>query len=496
MVFHAKGEADQEPCEKETIMTRWNRLEYRLIRGSSLLGIMALVLLLAVNPVWGQGKAKNKSVVTSSSFIDACEAVFASNQTPMSLDFQEAPIEDVMQIISEVSGMNIVLAPEIQGTTTVMLSEVPWGLVLDMVLDNAALGRVCDKNIIRVDTKESFRTAKERGEMVTEMIRINYADLKEVSTRIKKLLTPNGTVSSNQRTNTLVIMDTEIMVKDLIGVVRNLDIPTPQVQIASKIVQINRNFLQELGIQWGFTTITARNPAFPNAIVTTGAAAGSGVLSNGGGSGFDAAAIGGGALRNGFMVDLATEQLPFLGLATSLLSRDGDHTLDLQLSAMERQGKSRTVANPKISTADNKLAKIRQGERIPFQTFSQNEGVKTEFVDANLEMEVTPHITADQKVYLKVKAMQNSPDFANAVGGAPRIDTREATTEVLVNDGGTAILGGLHQRVQVENRRAIPYLADIPIIGLIFKSTLERDNVDELLIFVTPTIIKAEQPNS
>lgn len=479
-------------------MTRWIRLENRVTYYGPLFGVAALVLLLAVNPVWGLGKrSKNKSVVTSSSFIDSCDAIFNENTTPLSLDFQDAPIEDVIQIISEVSGMNIVLAPEIQGKTTVMLNDVPWGLALDMVLDNAVLGRVCDENIIRIDTKESFRTAKERGAMVTEMIRINYANLQEVATRVKALLTSEGTVTFNERTNTLVIMDTGEMVKDVVAVVRNLDIPTPQVQIASKIVQINRNFLQELGVQWGFTTVTTRNPAFPNTIIATGAAAGSGVLSPGGGAGFNAAALGGnGPIGQGFMVDLATEQLPFLGLATSLLSRDGDHTLDLQLSAMERQGKSRTIANPKVSTADNKQAKIRQGERIPFQTFSENEGVKTEFVDANLELEVTPHITADQKVYLKVKAQQNSPDFANAVGGAPRIDTREASTEVLVSDGGTAILGGLHQRTQVENRRAIPYLADIPIIGLLFKSTLERDNVDELLIFVTPTIIKAEQPNS
>ncbi len=481
-------------------MTRWSRLKNRLTHYGPLYGVAALVLLLAVNPVWGQGKkSKNKSVVTSSSFIDTCDAIFAENTTPLSLDFQDASIEDVLQVISEVSGMNIVLAPEVQGNTTVMLNDVPWGLALDMVLDNATLGRVCDRNIIRVDTKESFRTAKERGAKVTEMVRINYASLQEVATRVKALLTADGTVTFNERTNTLVMMDTAEMVKDLVAVVRNLDIPTPQVQIASKIVQINRNFLQELGLQWGIHGITQRNPQFPNSIQFTGAAAGSGVLSSGGGSGFNAGNIGGQAGTSpiqGFMVDLATEQLPFLGLATSLLSRDADHTLDLQLSAMERQGKSRTIANPKISTADNKQAKIRQGERIPFQTFSENEGVKTEFVDANLELEVTPHITADQKVYLKVKAQQNSPDFANAVGGAPRIDTREASTEVLVGDGGTAILGGLHQRTQVENRRAIPYLADIPIIGLLFKSTLERDNVDELLIFVTPTIIKAEQPNS
>ncbi len=491
MGLHAKGEAQQGPCKEENIMTRWNRLEYRLITCGSLLGITVLIFILAVTPAWSSGyQGQNKAVVTSSSFIDACEAIFEENQTPLSLDFQGAPIEDVIQIISEVSGLNIVLAPEVGGDTTVMLNDVPWGLALDIVLDNASLGRVCDKNIIRVDSKESFRTAKERGELVTEMIRINYANLQEVATRIKALLTPLGSVTFNERTNTLVIMDTAEMVKDLIGVVRNLDIATPQVQIASKIVQIGRTYLQELGIQWGVHGITQRNPSFPNSIQFTGRGG------EGDAGAFNAGNVGGAAsVLQGFMVDLAAAN-PALGLATSLLSRDADLTLDMQLTALERQGKSQILSNPRVSTADNKEAKIRQGQRIPFVTVSQNEGPKVEFVDANLELLVTPHITADQKIYLKINAQQNRPNFIDGIGGVPRIDTNEANTEVLVSDGGTAILGGLHQRTQADSRRAIPYLADIPILGYLFKSTVEQDDVSELLIFVTPSIIKAEQPNS
>lgn len=491
MAFNAKGEAQQGPCKEENIMTRWNRLEYRLMTCGSLLGITALFFIIAVTPAWSAGyKGKNKAVITSSSFIDACEAVFEENQTPLSMDFQGAPIADVIQVISEVSGINIVLAPQVGGNTTVMLNDVPWGLALDIVLDNASLGRVCDKNIIRIDSKESFRTAKERGELITEMIRINYANLKEVSTRVKPLLTPLGSVTINERTNTLVIMDTSEMVKDLIGVVRNLDIATPQVQIASKIVQISRTYLQELGIQWGVIGLAQRNPEFPNSIQFSGRGG------EGSGGAFDATNVGGNSsLLQGFMVDLAAAN-PAFGLASSLLSRDADLTIDMQLTALERQGKSQILSNPRVSTADNKEAKIRQGQRIPFVTVSQNEGQKVEFVDANLELLVTPHITADQQVYLKINAQQNRPNFIDAIGGVPRIDTNETSTEVLVPDGGTAILGGLHQRTQADSRRAIPYLADIPILGLLFKSTLETDDVSELLIFVTPSIIKAEQPNS
>ncbi len=454
--------------------------------------LLAILMGIATPALAGVGvdkKMGGNTLMTSTPFIDTCEELFSKDQTPLSLDFQDVPIEDVFHVISDVSGMNIVLTPGIQETTSVMLSEVPWGQALDMVLDNSKLGRVCNDNVIRVDTKDSFRTAKENGEVVTEMIRVNYGDIKEVATRIGTLATAKGTVTVNERTNTLVINDTIEMMKDLVGVVKNLDIPTPQVQIASKIVQINRNFLQELGIQWGVTSLTLRNPQFPNRIITTGA-----IPPNG----LNAANIGAqDGLNQSFMVDLGTTNTPFLNLATSLLTRDGDGALDMQLSALERQGKSRIIANPKVSTADNKEAKIRQGERIPYITVSQNEGRKVEFVDANLELKVTPHITGNQKVYLQVTAEQNSADFSNAIGGAPTINTRSAQTEVLVVDGGTAILGGLHTRTKVDSRRSIPYLGDIPIIGLLFKSVLERDAVDELLIFVTPTIIKSlDSPNS
>lgn len=419
---------------------------------------------------------------------DPCEDLFTRNPARISLDFQNSNIKDIFRVIADVSRLNIVLSAEVRGTANVLLMDVPWPQALQTILDSNQLGRACEDDIVRVAPKLSLRRAELEAQLLTEMVKLNYSDLGEMADNLGILKSLRGKVSQDERTNTLILTDTRNTLDDMIQVVRRLDIPTPQVQIESKIVQINRNFVQELGVQWGFQSVTFRNPQFPNSIVVTGAARGEGPLRNGT-AGFTQDIVGVGDARQGFIVDLGVAQPPSFAVGASLISRDGDLALDLQLSALERQGKTRIIANPKVVTADNKEAKIRQGERIPFLSQSGNEGTKVEFVDGNLELKVVPHITADQNVYLKVEARQNSFDF-NTASGIPRLDTREAITEVLVEDGGTTIIGGLHQRTLVENRRAVPYLADIPILGLLFKSTLEQDTVDELLIFITPTIIR------
>ena len=175
-----------------------------------------------------------------------------------------------------------------------------------------------------------------------------------------------------------------------------------------------------------------------------------------------------------------------------LSTLDQDHVLDIQLEALESQGKSRTIANPKVTTLDNKEAKIQSGQRIPVQTSSANEGTKVQFVDANLELKVTPHITADENIYMKIAATQNSADFANTVLGVPTILTKEAFTEVLVANGATTVLGGLYQKTTAESGRGVPFFSKIPIIGYLFKSRAESDDISELLIFVTPNIVRSD----
>ena len=197
-------------------------------------------------------------------------------------------------------------------------------------------------------------------------------------------------------------------------------------------------------------------------------------------------------LDPGFVVDLGTASAPAGQFGVLLATLGLDHALDIQLEALESQGKSRTIAHPKVTTLDNTEAKIQSGQRVPVITSSNNQGIQVEFVEVNLELKVTPHITADENVYMKILATQNTPDFSNAVFGSPTIVTKEASTEVLLDNGATTVLGGIYQKTMSENRTGVPFFADIPIIGYLFKNRAEKDEINELLIFVTPTIVRSE----
>jgi type IV pilus assembly protein PilQ len=275
-------------------------------------------------------------------------------------------------------------------------------------------------------------------------------------------------------------------VDEMISVVKTLDVITPQVMIESKLVEVTRNFDQALGIQWGvFTERTdfGKTNGFP-AIIKTG---GDRITRQ-----QDDASIAANGLDPGFNVDLGIPgSVGQFGVLLATLN--GDHALDIQLQALETQGKSRTIATPKITTLDNIEAKIQSGSRFPVQTSTANTGTQVEFVDANLELKVTPHITADENIYMKIAATQNTADFALAVNGVPTINTKEAFTEVLVSNGATTVLGGLYQKIDSESRNSVPFFADIPFIGYLFRNRTESDRITELLIFVTPTIVRSEK---
>jgi len=418
---------------------------------------------------------------------DSCYELLGGTKDSLSMDFQNANIKNIFRIIAEVSGFNLVLSPDVSGTVNVRLIDVPWNKAFELILDNNALGRICTgKNIIRVVPNATILAAQVAEPLVTEMIRINYADIKEMLTNLTGLKSPRGSITADTRTNTLILTDIPEKVEEMISVVKTLDVRTPQVMIESKIVEVTRNFAQELGIQWGAYTerIDFSQPdQFPSLIRTGGDRT----------TRFQGQAdIAASGLDPGFIVDLGTPSQP-AGQFGVLLSTLGlDHALDIQLEALESQGKSRTIATPKVTTLDNKEAKIQSGQRFPVQTSSANEGTKVQFVDANLELKVTPHITADENIYMKIAATQNTADFARTVLGIPTIATKEAFTEVLVFNGATTVLGGLYQKSTSENRNSVPFFSDIPIIGYLFKNRAEQDDISELLIFVTPTIVRSE----
>jgi type IV pilus assembly protein PilQ len=418
---------------------------------------------------------------------DSCFKMLGGTGDRLSMDFQNANIKNIFRIIAEVSGFNLVLSPDVSGTVNIRLVDVPWNRAFELILDNNALGRICSGgNIIRVVPNATILAAQVAEPLVTEMIRINYAVIAEMVTNLAGLKSPRGSITADTRTNTLILTDIPEKVEEMISVTKTLDVKTPQVMIESKIVEVTRGFAQELGIEWGVYTerTDGANPTSFPSLIRTGGDRGTRAQGD-----LDRAL---GTLDQGFVVDLGIPSAPAGQFGALLATLDGTHSLDIQLEALETQGKSRTIATPKVTTLDNTEAKIQSGQRFPVQTSSANEGTKVEFVDANLELKVTPHVTADENIYMKITATQNTADFANSVLGIPSINTKEAFTEVLVYNGSTTVLGGIYLKNTSENRKNVPFFADIPVIGYLFKSRAEADDIAELLIFVTPTIVRSE----
>ncbi|MCZ6514105.1 MAG: type IV pilus secretin PilQ [Nitrospinae bacterium] len=437
--------------------------------------------------------------------MDSCAPLLGGVKDSFSMDFQNANIKNIFRIISEVSGFNLVLSPEVGGDVNIRLIDVPWNQAFEIILKNAALGRVCEGNIIRIVSNATLLAAQVAEPLITEMIRINYADIAEMVKNLAGLKSPRGSITADVRTNTLILTDIPDKVEEMLSVIKTLDVRTPQVMIEAKIVEVTRNYAQEIGIKWGAFTerSTGGADAFPAVIKTGGfnpvarvTNPNERVTRNQDSTNFNqpflTPADGFVPIDPGYIVDLGTPSTPtgVIGILLSTLNQD--HVLDIQLEALERQGKSRTIANPKVTTLDNKEAKIQSGQRIPVQTSSANEGTKVQFVDANLELKVTPHITADENIYMKILATQNNADFGATVLGIPTIITKEASTEVLVANGATTVLGGLYQKITSENRGSVPFFANIPIIGYLFRNRTESDDISELLIFVTPTIVRVD----
>ena len=432
-------------------------------------------------------KETRREAETDAERNDTCFELLSGERDSLSMEFQNANIKNLFRVISEVSGFSLVLSPAIKGNISIRLVDVPWNKAFELILENNALGRVCEGNIIRVVPNATLLAAQVAEPLVTEMIRINYAIIADMVKNLTGLKSPRGSITADTRTNTLILTDIPEKVDEMISVIKTLDVKTPQVLIESKIIEVTRNFNQELGVQWGVFTerVDFSQPdQFPS-LIRTGGDRTTRFQSN--------ADIATNGLDPGFVVDLGIPSAPAGQFGVLLATLGLDHGLDIQLEALEAQGKSRTIATPKITTLDNIEAKIQSGSRFPVQTFSANEGAKIEFVDANLELKVTPHITADENIYMKISATQNTADFARSVAGSPSINTNEAFTEVLVANGATTVLGGIVPKNAV--RKIVIMFPSLPI----FRSSVtcsetgtERDEIAELLIFVTPTIVKSD----
>lgn len=412
----------------------------------------------------------------------------------ISLDFQQADITNILRLIAEVSGFNIVVGEGVKSKVTMKLVSVPWDQALDMLLKMNGLGMIRQGSIVWVDSlaniaKQQDEEARAKDsktkaeELVDRVFYIRNLQAQEVMTSLRQYLSPRGVMQFNQGSNALIVRETETKLAIVKQLVEGLDLEVPQVQIEARIVQADTVYARGLGIQWGFQAGNATPTDFFGVSNLVGP--------------FAAGANGASTIPKTFLVNLPAQVggLPAVpGIGWTFGKLNGDFGLDMRLSAGELLGLTKVIAAPKITTLDKREAKISQGESIPFQTTSL-QGTQTTFVDANLELNVTPQITSrdpkedGKRILMRVRATRNAVGARSNPAG-PSIDRREATTQVIVRDGETMVIGGVFVDTQANNVQGIPYLSRMPVLGWLFKNKSESVSKQELLIFLTPSIIK------
>jgi len=412
------------------------------------------------------------------------------------IDMMDANVRDVLRLLAEISNLNIIASDDVSGKISLRLKDVPWDQAFDIILQSRGLDSIKEGNIVRVAPASQIRAEKESHlaskkaqqkleELEIEFVPVNYANAAELVSQIQAVLTDRGTVNSDSRTNTLIVKDVRDAINSVLNLVKKLDTPIPQVLIEARIVEATSSFARDLGIQWGVDYQTGGKVSTNTFGSTT--AAGQTL------TGTTTTPVFGAATgAENFAVNLpATGTAGTLGALGFILGNAGSSplVLDLRLSAGEKEGRLKTISRPRITTMDNKEAKIEQGESIPFETTSAS-GTATTFIDANLSLIVTPHITPDGSVLMKIKAARNSIGTFRTSSGEPSINKKESSTEVLVRDGETTVIGGIVITDKSDTENGIPWLKDIPVLGWIFKSRSISDSQTELLIFITPTILK------
>jgi type IV pilus assembly protein PilQ len=408
----------------------------------------------------------------------------------ISLDFQQADISNVLRLIAEVSGFNMVVGEGVKSKVTMKLVSVPWDQALDMILKMNGLGKIRQGNILWIDSltnisKQETDLAQSKiakmnaEELVDRVFYIRNLPAQEVMTSIMQFKSPRGFIQFSLGSNALIVRDTETRIGVIKQLVDGLDLEVPQVQIEARIVQADTTYSRSLGVQWGIQNVNELGSSFGVANFRTG----------------NTGAFG--AQTSNFLVNLPATvggltSTPGVGFT---IGKTDGALLDVRLSAGELLGLSKVIAAPKVTTLDKREAKISQGESIPFQTTSL-QGTQTTFVDANLELNVTPQITSrdpkevGKQIMMKVRATRNAVGARSNPAG-PSIDRREANTQVIIRDGETMVIGGVFIDTQNNSVVGIPYLSRVPVLGWLFKQKTEAVAKQELLIFLTPSIVKS-----
>jgi type IV pilus assembly protein PilQ len=406
----------------------------------------------------------------------------------LSLDFKDADIKNILRLIAEVSNFNVITADDVTGKITMRLVDVPWDQALDVVLQAKGLGKTQVGNVIWVAPRDALKKqeqdileqkrAKEKLEdLVDDLIPINYATAKEIMPQVKGILSERGDIKVDERTNTLIVKDIASKIGKMKSLVRLLDTKTPQIMIEARIVEAKLGFQRELGIKWGFEIEKTRGDSTTRA--------GGGIVST---------AVGQPTREVLNLPAVARAGVPgavgTAGILEAIFSRGSIRELDIAISAHENRGDVKLISSPKIATLDNKEASIEQGLRIPYPKLTTEGTVTTDFIDANLKLTVTPHVTNDGNIKLTIKAKKDAPDFTQTVLGVPSIDKKEAITEVLVRDTGVCAIAGIYKISKTDAGEGIPLMNKIPLLGWLFKREVKEDTREDLLIFISPKISK------
>ncbi len=403
---------------------------------------------------------------------------------PISLDLKDADVRDVLRSFAKLSGLNIVVQPGVRGSVTVLLENVPWDQALDQILKINGLAYELDGSIMRIAPVATLENEARKAQQLaqaqalsiplrTVVKRLSYSTAQDMQRILQtggrgggSILSQRGSVTIDSRTNTLIIKELPTYIDTVLAVIETLDIPEPQVMIEARIAETTKRFSRALGIRWGFEAIA--DPAYGN---STGLVFPNNIESSGGVN-----LLTGGA--NGF-INLA------LGNVLDTFQ------LDARLQAAEAEGLINVISSPKIAVLNNETANIQSGLQIPIQTVANNT-VSVQFVNATLQLRVTPHVTAEGTVLMDLNIQKREPQLAFAVVGATNapIATKEARTRVIVRDGGTTVIGGIYEVTSDQGQDRVPGLSNVPLLGHLFKNRRRLDENKELLIFITPRVIK------
>ena len=400
---------------------------------------------------------------------------------PISMSLKDADVREVLRTFARLSGLNIVIQPGVRGTVTVELERVPWDQALDQILKINGLGYELEGNIMRIAPLNVLEQEARRAQAVqqaqalslplrTVVKRLSYSKARDVSSLLQRggggIMSQRGSVIVDGRTNTLIIKELPTYIDTVLAIIDTLDVPEPQVMIEARIIETTKQFSRTLGINWGFDAEASQAKGNTTGLQFpyTASSDGGVNLLTGGANGFI-------NLTLGNVLDT--------------------FTLDARLQAAEGEGLINILSAPKVATLNNSAASIQSGVQLPIQTVSNNT-TSVQFVNATLKLDVTPHVTAEGTVMLDINVQKREPLFAFQVAGAPSapISTKDARTRVIVRDGGTTVIGGIYKVSTDQGQDRVPGLANVPILGNLFKNRRARNDNDELLIFITPRVIK------